>query len=132
MRKFRVLVVDDNPDMQWILTATLERSGIDTSLACDGIEALEALSATNLPDAVVTDIDMPNLNGLRLVERMSADPRLSLIPVVLASALPRSSTPDVFGTIDKPFSAEAFVTLVRRACLAGEARRRKDSMLHDQ
>jgi len=90
MSKFRVLVVDDYPDMQWLLTATLERSGINTSIACDGMEALEVLAAGDPPDAIVTDIDMPGMNGIQLIERLGLDDRLRGVPIIVASVYPTS------------------------------------------
>jgi two-component system chemotaxis sensor kinase CheA len=81
----KVLVVDDS-----ITTRTLERSileahayGVD--VAVDGRDALSRM-ATWMPDVVISDIDMPRLDGFGLLAAMRADPRLAAIPVVLVSS----------------------------------------------
>jgi two-component system chemotaxis response regulator CheY len=121
MEKFTVLVVDDSPDMQWLETAVLQKAGIETLLACDGTEALEVLRSQPPPDAIVTDIDMPRMNGHQLIAALAEIPALRGIPIVVASSRtdvePRVS--GVFASITRPFNSERFASTVTEACPAG-------------
>ena len=67
----RVLVVDDSPTQARQIRLLLEDSGFHVALASQGIEALAAIPQF-LPDLVVTDLQMPEMNGLELVEAMAA------------------------------------------------------------
>jgi signal transduction histidine kinase len=69
----RILVADDNRDAARSLTLLLRILGNDTQTAHDGLEALE-IGATYLPDVVLLDIGMPNLNGLDTCRRMRQEP----------------------------------------------------------
>jgi len=81
-----ILVVDDNPADVVLVTETLREAGLDIALdsAGDGQEALERLAAGPLPDVVLTDLHMPRLDGLRLVEAIRR--RYPSVPVVLMTA----------------------------------------------
>lgn len=80
-----VLVVDDDPVILQLLKVNFELEGYEVHQASNGAEALEATRAIR-PDVVVSDIMMPNMNGVELVEAMVADPELAAIPVLLLSA----------------------------------------------
>ncbi len=79
-----VLVVDDSPVQQTQIQMVLERDGYRVSLANDGLDALRAIEQER-PDIVVTDLQMPNMNGLELVSEIKA--RYPNIPVILATAV---------------------------------------------
>src|SRR6516225_809556 len=81
----RILVVDDVPDNVDILQMRLEAQGYEVMTAADGIEALEKIRAL-LPDLVLLDIMMPKIDGIEVVKRLKADPRLPFIPVILVTA----------------------------------------------
>lgn len=78
-----VLIVDDSSLDQQIAAACVQQSGCDAEFASDGAEALASLEQAR-PDVVLTDLQMPELDGLELVKRIRAsDPRL---PVILMTA----------------------------------------------
>jgi len=79
-----VLVVDDSPTQQLQIQLLLESEGYRVSLANDGLEALSAI-AMERPDLVVTDLQMPHMNGLELVSAIKD--QYSNIPVILATAV---------------------------------------------
>jgi PAS domain S-box-containing protein len=81
----KLLVADDNADMRGYLTRLLQAAGYTVRQVADGQAALDA-ARTEQPDLVVSDVMMPRLDGLRLVEALRADPRTEGIPVVLLSA----------------------------------------------
>ncbi len=80
----RVLVVDDDPVQRKLARAHLERAGFGVDTAADGLEALEA-ARRNPPDAILSDVLMPRLDGFKLCHAVRQDPRLRAIPVVLQS-----------------------------------------------
>ncbi len=87
----RLLVVDDDPDVCEALSEVLSDSGYEVETAPDGAIALERLlAAREPPQVVVTDLRMPNLNGVELAAALRGCPRLSSVPVVLCSASPEA------------------------------------------
>src|SRR5918996_3254396 len=81
-----VLVVDDLDDTRDLVTELLTRAGYTVLAAADGAEALAAIERA-LPDLVLSDVMMPNINGFELCRRLKADATTRLIPVVLVTAL---------------------------------------------
>ncbi|TMF60585.1 MAG: response regulator [Chloroflexi bacterium] len=81
----RILFVDDEEQIRKLLSTWLARHGYDVSVANDGWEALKAIRA-KAPELVITDVNMPNMNGLELTRRMRADHRTARIPVIMLSA----------------------------------------------
>jgi len=81
----RILVVDDSVVVRRMLGLVLERAGHDVSFAVDGEEGLRA-TASIAPDLLITDLEMPELDGIGLVRALRADPALAAIPVVLLTA----------------------------------------------
>jgi CheY-like chemotaxis protein len=80
-----VLIVEDDPAMRALLELLLEHAGYAVASAGDGEEALCRLWLTT-PDAVVSDVRMPRLDGLGLVRRMRQTQRLRTVPIILFSA----------------------------------------------
>ena len=81
----RVLFVDDEEQIRKLLSTWLTRHGYEVTVANDGWEALKAIR-TKAPDLVITDVNMPNMNGLELTRRLRADHRTARIPVIMLSA----------------------------------------------
>lgn len=90
-RKPVVLVVDDVQANRELLEGLALQLGYDVRQAADGIEALEAV-ASEEPDLVLLDIDMPRMDGLAVCARLKSDPQLRLIPVVIITALMERKT----------------------------------------
>ena len=83
----RLMIVDDSPVMRSFVRRTLEIAGFGIehcSEASNGAEALEKLSANEV-DLILTDINMPVLDGEGLLRALRSDPELSRIPVVVVS-----------------------------------------------
>jgi len=80
----RVLVVDDDWSLRKGLQVRLEKEGYEVVTAMDGEEGLERLK--EMPDLVLTDIDMPRLDGLGLLQRMRAEKEYRDIPVIMMTA----------------------------------------------
>jgi two-component system chemotaxis sensor kinase CheA len=82
----RVLVVDDSPTTRSAMRSLLELAGYEVVPARDGEEAWEALEMAGV-DLVVSDVQMPRLDGFGLTRRLRADPRFVDVPVVLVTSL---------------------------------------------
>jgi len=123
----RVLVVDDSADMREYM-ARLLAPHFDLTLAEDGKLALAAARA-HPPDLVLSDVMMPELDGIELVRALRADARTSTIPVILVSA--RAGEEARLSGLEtgaddylvKPFSAREVVTRVRTHLEMAKARR---------
>jgi class 3 adenylate cyclase len=83
---FRVLIVDDDPDMVAFLGRLLSREGLKVDAEYDGQAALAHIAASP-PDLVLLDVVMPGVSGFEVCQRLKADPATALIPVVLVTAL---------------------------------------------
>ncbi|MDB9516667.1 response regulator [Roseofilum reptotaenium CS-1145] len=80
----RVLVVDDSITVREMEHKLLENSGYQVDTAVNGVEGWNAVR-TNTYDLVISDIDMPRMNGIELVKQMKGHPRLYDIPVIIVS-----------------------------------------------
>lgn len=87
----RILVVDDALTVRELQRSILERAGFDVRVAIDGMDALSKL-AEDPSDLILTDIEMPNMDGFALTEAVRAHPTLANIPVLILSS--RSSEAD--------------------------------------
>jgi CheY-like chemotaxis protein len=81
---FRILVVDDEPDLRYLLRRSFERAGHQVTDAGHGAAALEAIHRS-VPDLVVTDMMMPVMDGAELIRRLRADPATAQIPILAAT-----------------------------------------------
>ena len=82
----RVLVVDDQFTVRELQRSILRASGYRVEVACDGREALDTLKAKDGFDLVVTDLQMPEMDGLQLLAAIRADPDRSSLPVVIVTS----------------------------------------------
>jgi CheY-like chemotaxis protein len=80
--ELRLLLVDDDPVVRHVLAEAMTRKGLVVDQAGDGNEALIRLKACR-PDVVVTDLQMPNLDGRELCRRLKNDPATRHIPVIV-------------------------------------------------
>jgi two-component system chemotaxis sensor kinase CheA len=80
----RVLVVDDSVVTRQLEKRILEGLGFDVSVAVDGVDALRLLDR-DVPDLIVTDVEMPRLDGLGLVRRLRKEQRSKNVPIVIVS-----------------------------------------------
>ncbi|PYM86215.1 MAG: DNA-binding response regulator [Candidatus Rokuibacteriota bacterium] len=113
-----VLVVEDEADIRRLIRLHLERDGFHCRTAGSGTEALRELAAV-VPDLVVLDLMLPELDGLELCRRIRGDPRSAAVPIIMLTA--RADEVDrvvglELGADDymaKPFSPKELVARVR-------------------
>ncbi|MCC3404326.1 MAG: response regulator [Microcoleus sp. PH2017_10_PVI_O_A] len=104
-----VLAVDDNHDNLELLTQILDLFGCECVGAVDGYSALSA-AADRLPDLIVLDICLPDIDGIELVKRIKQNPELRHIPIVAVTALAKTEDRDrilevgCIAYLSKPFN----------------------------
>ncbi len=114
-----VLTVDDSRTMRDMLMLALKDAGYRVVQAEDGVHGLEVLQTEN-PDIVITDINMPRMDGFGFIEGMRADPAFSAVPVLVlttesdAAKKQRAREAGATGWIVKPFDPVRLVDAVRR------------------
>ena len=111
----RILVVDDEPQLARVLRTGLKTHGYDVRVATDGVSALETFGDWP-PDLVITDLAMPNLDGLELCRRLR---ELSQLPVIVLSVRGEEKTKvealdaGADDYVTKPFSMDELLARVR-------------------
>jgi CheY-like chemotaxis protein len=112
------MVVDDEPDVRYLLRVTLEEAGYGVVEAAHGEDAL-AQVRRSLPQLVLTDRMMPRMSGGELIERLRADERTKAIPIVIISGT-RGAQAHADAILRKPFDPGELIVLVDR--LTGKER----------
>ncbi|MFT3830868.1 MAG: ATP-binding protein [Opitutaceae bacterium] len=120
LRGVRVLVVEDDAAVVYVLTTALERRGCEVAVAADGLAGWELFSRAETPYAIVlTDFAMPRLNGLQLAEKIAESARH--VPVLLMTAYGATITPEqlkqagLAAVLTKPLFNEQIVEALLRA-----------------
>lgn len=102
----KVLVVEDSSSVRKFVTLALKLEGYEFLQATDGMEALEKL-AENKVSLIITDLNMPNIDGLHLISKVRNDPLCEKIPVIVLSSLSKKDD------IDKALDAGANSYLIK-------------------
>ncbi|WP_137895136.1 Hpt domain-containing protein [Ramlibacter sp. 2FC] len=114
-----VLVVDDSITVRRVMQRMLQREGWRVALAVDGLQALERLQEER-PAVVLSDIEMPRMDGFDLVRNIRHDPRLAELPVIMITSRIAAKHREharelgVDHYLGKPYSEEELLGLVRR------------------
>ncbi len=109
------LVVDDAPDIRLLADLVLTMAGFTVRAAASGRDALHMLARVNLPDIVLLDVQMPEVDGWETLCRLRSDPRTAELPVVLCTVkgLPEDTlkgwTLGCDGYLGKPFDISDLV-----------------------
>ena len=101
--KVRALVVDDSLTMRKVLGRLLEREGYEVLVAKDGMDAIQLLQE-NTPDIILTDIEMPRMDGFGLARNIRDDVRTKLTPLIMIS----SRTADKHRSMAREIGVNAF------------------------
>lgn len=112
----KILVIEDNRDSRDILAKLLRMSGYDVISANDG-EAGLAAATKQEPDLIITDIHMPNMNGIEFVQRVRKDQALDKTPVLVVTAFGAHVAREAINAgadaaAEKPFDFDRFLLTV--------------------
>ncbi|AFZ30625.1 response regulator receiver protein [Gloeocapsa sp. PCC 7428] len=113
----RILVVDDLPDNSFLLQTVLENEGYQVEVADNGYVALEKI-ASHLPDLVLLDVMMPEMNGFEVTRRIRQNVSLPFIPILLVTGYSEPTPADGFdagadGFIRKPIDFDDLLNRVQ-------------------
>lgn len=114
-----ILTVDDSRMVREMLLLALRDAGFSVLQAEDGVDGLEVLAAAN-PDVIITDINMPRLDGFGFIEGVRRDLRHRATPILVLSTESdqekkgRARAAGATGWIVKPFNAQSLVDAIRR------------------
>ena len=109
-----ILVVDDDQSLRELLRLHLSSAGYEVSTASDGIEAGYAVLKSP-PDLIITDVNMPHMDGYEFVEALKSDHSLPKIPVIFLTSLDdfeRGRQLGAVGYITKPVRADRLLAVV--------------------
>jgi len=116
-----VLIVDDNEKNRKLARNVLRAAGFRTLEAATGVEAV-TLAVEHVPDVVLMDLQLPDMNGTEAAGKLAGNERTARIPLVAVSATPLEGTggwleeAGFAGSIEKPIRVGTFPDQVRRYC----------------
>jgi two-component system, cell cycle response regulator DivK len=121
--KPKILLVEDNPDSRDILVKMLELDGYSVIAAEDGLAGLR-MAEREMPDAIVTDIHMPKLDGIQMVELIRNRPELSAVPIVAITAfgsdmMAKAVEAGADAALAKPLDYEVLVNRIEQLLTKG-------------
>jgi CheY-like chemotaxis protein len=122
---FRVVMVDDDPDLRKLFKLTLEfTAGWEVEVAADGAEGIEAVRK-HKPDVAVVDLMMPGMDGYEVCERLKGDAETARIPVVFLTARKELDEERVrelgaAGVVFKPFEPDELAEELRKLSVGEE------------
>jgi len=114
----RVLIIDDEDDIREVTQIALQlNTGWEVLLAASGVEGIMVAQA-ELPDAILLDVMMPDLDGMAVLGRLKAGERTAKIPVILLTATVRrareAAVREAAGVIVKPFDPLTLASEIAR------------------
>jgi len=117
--KTKVLAIDDSRTIRVLLQTTLQDAGFDVVTADDGVEGVAKYSECT-PDVVITDINMPRMNGFEVIETLRGENIKSSVPILVlttessAEQKARAREGGATGWIVKPFDDASLIGVLRR------------------
>lgn len=115
--KPRVLLVEDDADIRQLTALILQSAGMEVTEAADGVTGWQAAQASP-PALVLTDVDMPRLDGLQLCSRLKQEPLTKMVPVLVWSGNPGHETNALkvgaAAFISKPINPQNLVALIKQ------------------
>ena len=115
-----ILVIDDDPDIVRIIRYMLRDAGCQVSYAYNGADGIQKAKAEK-PDLVLTDLSMPNVSGIEVIDALHNDPETQHIPILAVTGHAWDTIAQVahqfgcMGCVSKPFTREQLLQQVRRS-----------------
>lgn len=117
-----ILTVDDSRTMRDMVSHTLKGAGFNVLVADDGQHALDTLKDAGTVDLVITDLNMPGMDGFGLIESLRASAAYKYVPILMLTTesdtekKERGKALGATGWIVKPFNPEKLVQIVNKLC----------------
>lgn len=115
----RILAIDDSPTICALVARALRGAGFTVSVASDGVEGVEMLASV-APDLIVTDLNMPRMDGFGLIDSVRNSENFSHVPILVlttessAELRARARASGATGWIVKPFNDQRLVSVISR------------------
>jgi len=115
----KIMIVDDSASMRQLVSFSLKDAGYDVVAAADAEEALK-LAAEGQVEMVVTDLNMPGMDGIELIKKLRAQPNYRFTPIVMLTTESQEAKKQegkkvgASGWIVKPFTPEQLVGVVQK------------------
>ena len=115
----RILTVDDSTTIRRLLSFTLKQSGFEVTEAEDGVQALE-IARNHEFDLVITDLNMPNMNGIQLVAALRHEEAYKAKPIIMLTTesdeakKAEGKQAGVTGWLIKPFNPEQLLKIINK------------------
>ena len=115
-----ILIVDDSATMIMSVKSTLEMNGFHVETANDGVQALGKLKSGSKPDLIITDVNMPNMDGLELIRNVKLLPGFRFTPILTLTTESQAAKRDeakklgATGWLVKPISGPDLVKVIKQ------------------
>ncbi len=114
-----IMTADDSVSVRQMVAFTLEQSGYSVVEAVDGMDALEKLSE-HMVDMLITDLHMPNLDGIELIKKVRSNSRYKYMPILMLTTDAQEKSKragraaGATGWIVKPFNPEQLLAVIKK------------------
>lgn len=114
-----ILTVDDSTSVRQMVSFTLREAGYDVIEACDGKDALNKINSKNV-NLIITDLNMPNMDGIELIKKVRGMPALKFVPIVMLTTESQTEKKmegkqaGATGWIVKPFKQDQLLAVVKK------------------
>lgn len=115
----KILAVDDSASMRQMVAFTLKGAGFDVVEACDGVDALDKAKG-NKVDLVLSDINMPNMDGISLIKELRQLPEYKFVPMLMLTTessgdkKAEGKSAGATGWIVKPFNPDQLLSTIKK------------------
>jgi two-component system, chemotaxis family, chemotaxis protein CheY len=115
-----IMSVDDSISVRQMVGFTLRREGYEVIEAVDGMDALKKLDGENPVQLIITDLNMPNMDGIELIKNVRVNPKCKFIPIIMLTTESQEDRKQAgraagaTGWIVKPFKPEQLIGVVKK------------------
>jgi len=115
-----ILTVDDSASIRQMVSFTLKGAGYDVIEAVDGVDGLAKMGSSADIGMVITDLNMPNLDGIGFIKKVRANPKTKFVPIVMlttesqAEKKQAGKSAGATGWIVKPFKPDQLLGVVKK------------------
>lgn len=116
----KILVVDDSRSMRQMVSFALKNAQFETAEACDGVEAYNWAQNNPTVDLVLSDVNMPNMNGIELITKLRALSEYRFVPILMLTTESseerkmEGKNAGATGWIVKPFNPEKLIATINK------------------
>jgi two-component system chemotaxis response regulator CheY len=116
-----IMTVDDSASMRQMINFTLSGAGYNVVEAEDGVDALKKIGGSKV-DLFISDVNMPNMDGIELTRQIRANPSAKFTPVILLTTESQPAkkmegkAAGATGWIVKPFAPEQLLAVIKKVC----------------